>query len=353
MAETDSPGLLTAKECRIMRGMAILGILAHNYCHMIAGVVKENEFQWLYGNVQAFWESLLAFGASLPLDLMSFFGHYGVPVFLFLSGYGLEMKYGNGGMSMERWRLVGRHYVKLLKMMLPGLLVSIALVCWCIGLPHRYSPLDIAAMLLLSANILTDPPIVIFPGPYWFFGLMLQLYAVYFLLLHGRRLRWAVLLVAVCIACQLAIPPESGYMMWYKYNCMGNMLPFGAGIVFARRRWPCGVPLPSGRHALPVGLVFMILLAVAGFRGWSWTFSPLLACCSVLCLARACAAVPFLNGVLEWFGLLSAALFVWHPIVRSVVIVQNFDVVAGLALYAAASIGVAWIMSEQGKAGPA
>ena len=34
---------------------------------------------------------------NLPVHLLSFFGHYGVPVFLFLSAYGLVMKYENGG----------------------------------------------------------------------------------------------------------------------------------------------------------------------------------------------------------------------------------------------------------------
>ena len=30
----------------------------------------------------------------LPLQLLSFFGHYGVVIFVFLSAYGLEKKYG-------------------------------------------------------------------------------------------------------------------------------------------------------------------------------------------------------------------------------------------------------------------
>ena len=38
--------------------------------------------------------SVLEFDSGLFLDLISHYGHYGVPVFVFLSGYGLDMKYG-------------------------------------------------------------------------------------------------------------------------------------------------------------------------------------------------------------------------------------------------------------------
>ena len=35
---------LTRSECAILRGIAILGIVLHNYCHWLGPVVKENEY---------------------------------------------------------------------------------------------------------------------------------------------------------------------------------------------------------------------------------------------------------------------------------------------------------------------
>ena len=328
-----------------MRGIAILGIVAHNYWHMIGGIVKENEFQWSSANVQAFLASLSNFGESLPFDVVSFFGHYGVPVFLFLSGYGLEMKYGHGDLSLERWRLSGRHYVKLFKMMLPGLLVSMAMACWCIGLAHNYSLLETFAMFMLVSNFFPDPAAVIFPGPYWFFGLMLQLYAIYFLVLCRRSLSWTMTLVAVCVLLQLLILPESSYMKWYRYNFMGSMLPFGVGIAFARG-W-LGRGSDRSTLLLLVGLASYCLLAFACLWSLTWTIAPLFACYAVLCLAKLCARMRFTGTVLEWVGSISAALFVWHPIVRSVLIVQDVNKYIGFLLFVVFSGVLALMMSRK------
>ena len=38
--------LLSRKECSAMRGVAILAIMLHNYCHWLKGIVRENEYTW-------------------------------------------------------------------------------------------------------------------------------------------------------------------------------------------------------------------------------------------------------------------------------------------------------------------
>ena len=85
--------LLTRDECSAMRGIAILAIMLHNYCHFIGRIVQENEYQFFASNNDKLWQVLSNPDALLPVHLLSYFGHYGVPVFLFLSGYGLVMKY--------------------------------------------------------------------------------------------------------------------------------------------------------------------------------------------------------------------------------------------------------------------
>ena len=85
--------LLTRDDCSAMRGIAILAIMLHNYCHFIGRIVQENEYQFFASNNDKLWQVLSNPDALLPVHLLSYFGHYGVPVFLFLSGYGLVMKY--------------------------------------------------------------------------------------------------------------------------------------------------------------------------------------------------------------------------------------------------------------------
>ena len=81
--------LLTRKECTAMRGIAILAIMLHNYTHWLKGIVRENEYTWQYAKWDQLWQVIQNPDELLPMHLFSFFGHYGVPVFLFLSGYGL------------------------------------------------------------------------------------------------------------------------------------------------------------------------------------------------------------------------------------------------------------------------
>ena len=51
---TDN-SLLTRAECNAMRGLAIMGIFLHNYCHWLGPVVKENEYEYHQGNVDWLW----------------------------------------------------------------------------------------------------------------------------------------------------------------------------------------------------------------------------------------------------------------------------------------------------------
>ena len=38
---------LTREECTAMKGIAILGIMLHNYSHWLKGIIRENEYTWL------------------------------------------------------------------------------------------------------------------------------------------------------------------------------------------------------------------------------------------------------------------------------------------------------------------
>ncbi len=86
-------------ESSALRGVAILGIILHNYCHWLPNTVKENEYTFSGENVRQFIGCFLSFDQFLFIQILSFLGHYGVPVFLFVSGYGLARKYEKDGVS--------------------------------------------------------------------------------------------------------------------------------------------------------------------------------------------------------------------------------------------------------------
>lgn len=343
-------GLLTRAECAALRGLAIIGIFLHNYCHWLGPVVKENEYTFSQHNVDWLTAVMASPDGLLPAHLVSFFGHYGVPVFLFLSAYGLELKYGRS-LYAPAFRFVAYHWKKLFSMMIVGF-VSFTIVDAMTPGRWHYTLTQVLAQLAMVNNLLPDPDHNIWPGPFWFFGLMLQLYVVYRLLLYKRHWAWTAGAMVVCLGVQLAFAPESEALNWYRYNFMGGMLPFGLGLLYAR----------YGNRIILTNLNTLSLLVSVVFCGFMvmwmsasyllWSVVPLVVC--ILCvyvvkLLSQAARRPvgaWLMERLVWMGEISAALFVIHPTLRKVFIPisRHGDIYTGLLLYAIAAIGAAWLI---------
>ena len=331
--------ILTREACNALRGLAIIGIFLHNYCHWLGPIVKENEYQYIQHNVDWLAQVIVNPDFNLPIHLLSFFGHYGVPVFLFLSAYGLVMKY-EAKPHLFKMMITGFAAFTMLDLITPG--------------SHHYAALDIVAMLGMFNNILPNPDNIIWPGPYWFFGLMLQLYIVYRLFIYRRHWGWTVALMAICIGIQLALGfdnPESEAMNRYRYNFMGGMLPFGLGILYARY----GEKILMTFHS-PVTNFFGIIFSISLIYSLSgsmlgWTFVPFFICLLSVLLAELLQDINWLKGtykVLAWMGSISGALFVIHPVARKIFIPisRRGDIYAGLLLYIIASVCLAWLFTQ-------
>ena len=268
--------ILTRNECNALRGLAIIGIFLHNYCHWLGPIVKENEYQYFQKNIDALNVVLSHPDQNLVMHLLSFFGHYGVPIFLFLSAYGLVMKYerkpdvavtSHSSSSVIKfklsliWDFIRYHYLKLFKMMIVGFVAFTMVDAITPGRFH-YKFMDVIAQLFMYNNILPNPDKIIWPGPYWFFGLMLQLYIVYRLFLYRRHWGYTVALIILCEIIQLSCNPEGEALNRWRYNFIGGMLPFGAGLLTARHGEPFTFQL-SAIIILPS--IFMVYYFSDGF----------------------------------------------------------------------------------------
>ena len=347
--------LLTRNECTAMRGIAILAIMLHNYCHFIGKVVKENEYQFFTSNNDSLWQVISHPDELLPVHLLSYFGHYGVPVFLFLSGYGLVRKYETSHDSCPPVRFVRYSYLKLLRMLIVGFSLFI---CVDMVTPGRF-PFhwdNVLAQLLMYINVLPEPDKIIWPGIYWFFGLMMELYIVYRLLLY-RRSSWIVVaLIAVCWLLQAFCDPEGETLNRLRYNCIGGMLPFGLGIIAARvRTLRTGSTFLTYSECAPYVpilwlLVFVISVALVfamSFNFYTWLLLiPVFIILGTIALVKAMP--QWVLKVFLWFGGISAAMFVAHPIARKLFITVAWkqDVYDGLMLYIIAVIALSWAVKQ-------
>lgn len=335
--------ILTRKECTALRGIAILGIMLHNYCHWLRFAVKENEFKFSEVNNDRLMDVISHVDWNLPIHLLSYFGHYGVPVFLFLSGFGLVMKYENGrsGNGLNIWK----SFLKLFRIMIIGF-VLFTIVDFMTPAPHHYHLLDIVAQLLMFNNLLPTPDKVIWPGPYWFFGLMMQLYIIYHLLFSKLR-HWHII-VAMIFICWIVQMPflgnEDGDTLNYlRYNSISGMLPFGIGILVGRwspqikvakvKRWHWAILLVGG-------CLLTVVCCLLSAHTWLWV--------PIGVILTAVAFVKLLpQSVMNWLiwtGGISAAMFVTHPTLRKIFIPISHrgDVYAGLLLYVIATFVVSW-----------
>lgn len=85
---------LDRDDTAVLKAVATAGIVAHNFLHQASPAPLENELNF-YG-LRAFWRMLsiaAAYPAEIPHVLLSFFGHYDLVLFVFLSGYGLTRRY--------------------------------------------------------------------------------------------------------------------------------------------------------------------------------------------------------------------------------------------------------------------
>ena len=338
--------ILTKTECSAMRGIAILAIMLHNYCHFNGKIVQENEYQFLDFNNARLWQVLSNPTELLPVHLLSFFGHYGVPVFLFLSGFGLVKKYETSSTCQANSaRFLRYHYLKLFRMLIVGF--SIFLVVDAVT-PGRFAFhwQNVIAQLLMYINILPEPEKIIWPGIYWFFGLMLQLYIVY-RLLFCRRSSWMVVgLIVVCWLLQVFCEPDGEVLNRLRYNCIGGMLPFGLGIMAGRVPLWHETFLPHKIGWLVVFILASLLVFVMGFSFQSWLWIPVFIV--IGCVAVVKAMPEWLLKGFVWFGGISAAMFVAHPIVRKLFITVAWkqDIYDGLMLYVVVTIALSWAVKQ-------
>lgn len=335
---------LSRTECSALRGIAILGIMLHNYCHWLAMATKENEFTFNTKNISDLSRAFANADMYIPVHLLSFFGHYGVPIFLFLSGFGLVMKYERGD-EPPAWGFIRHHYAKLFGMMISGFVAFVVVDAITPG-TFRYHSGNIIAQLLMYINLLPEPNRIIWPGPYWFFGLMLQLYIVYRLLIYRRH--WSIIaaLVAICWIAQIACEPQGDLLNRLRYNCVGGIMPFCAGILLARCKPGLVLVRLSAIHWAVIALAATGLTYLLSLSFTTWLWAPLLVIIASVAFAKLLPSGAL--RALGWVGGISAAIFIVHPILRKIFIPISHrgDIYDGLTLYVVTTIALAWMFKK-------
>lgn len=377
--------LLSRTESSALRGIAILGIILHNYCHFLGFAVKENEYKFDTGRPMQFLDKLFSLDSDLFIHFFSFLGHYGVPIFLFISGYGLVKKYEAQPQQPASAKeaspsgtfggaFIKKHFLKLFRLMIIGYLLFIGVYL----LRHNdgaqvYSWDHVLTQLTMTINFLYfDPDHIIKPGPYWFFGLMLQLYALYILVIHRWRSKWLLLALALgSVVLEACFAESQDWLNYVRYNFIGGLLPFCMGVWMARKEIPIRptpnppyregaiTPVPKDSTSQSLGMLlgwvvisaFFVLFGSLNY--WTWLFVPaFIAIGAIATVKLLIACKGFLSPLssllspLSWLGSISAMLFVMHPVMRELIIghYRKVDIYGGIFIYLLSSVALAMLL---------
>ncbi len=183
---------ISLTEGLLYRGLAILMIAAHNFCHHVKELPGENEFGFKASRFRDF----IHLWISDPLDgirnTMHFMGHYGVQVFLFLSAYGLSVKYAKT--SPAWWPFVKVRIGKLYPTFILAIAAWLLYQGWFLGGPEAMLSMlqkhwvGLITKLTFTSSFFQQyafSPV----GPWWFLSLIAQFYVIYPFLLSFYQKR--------------------------------------------------------------------------------------------------------------------------------------------------------------------
>lgn len=313
---------LSLKDTNSMKGVAITFIVWHNLIHWLVPV-KENEFTFDIYNSNLFWDHVKELPPSLWMDIFSFLGWYGVPVFLFVSGYGLVCKYEDSQSNIGFRDFTYSHAKKLFTLMILPYVIFLLLV---FGFEHTINIIPAISQITMLSNLW--PPFIN-PGIYWFWGLMLQLYICYYIFFYKRNnssllylniLSIAIMVLFIILADNSFllrfVNHGSAYLNLLRHNFIGWILPFTFGIIYARCHWDIAVKSIWKNVILLVAA--MGLLVLTNFNVYTWLLSPVLAIVIALIFNNLLKEVQILNNTFIMLGKVSAFLFAIHPLIRYV-----------------------------------
>lgn len=327
---------LSRRECNILKGWSIMTIIFHNYCRRIPNAAIENEFTWKIEKTLYFYTH---YYDSYLTNFFSFLGHYGVVIFVFLSGYGLVKKYEiNTNETISKKSFVVKHYLKLTPLLLGGIslywITHYILNSELTGL----SIYQIIAQLSYTVNLIPMQFLGIYPGPYWYFGMTMELYVIYIFLIYRKKV---IIPITICIICLVSLYLSNGHYLtqtWLKLNFIGSFFPFTLGLLFAKNQLHISLPMiniPQRYHVstnnrflkrtkcylkkilLVLCILFFISVTLLFEKFYfTWVFIAIPVLGLAFCVIRLYYGHN--SCIMEEVGRRSNLLFVIHPIIREI-----------------------------------
>lgn len=311
---TSSPSMadnsISKNENLALRGICISLIVLHNLVHNVVPF-EENE-KWFNPEFSDFFINNIS-GHPI-LGSLSYLGWLGVPIFFFLSGYGLSKKYGKT--IPNSFSFIKRHYLKLLLLAGPIILLK--------NIKLGTPPLQVLGQLTFLNNIYDN--LSIYPRAFWYLRVAFELYIIYSLFLRRIPAKW-LLFLSFVVTCSFYFFSDK-VVESMKYHSIGWLLDFSLGVYAVHHgRWLERI------ETIYCSLLFFALLVFSSINGYAWYFSTTFSILFFLSIKK-----HITNRLLIFLGSISAFLYVTHPLVRDIWLHWNLDYMIGNQWYITLSV---------------
>jgi len=303
--------IINKEQTNFIKGFGILLIMLHNYFHLVAPNTGQNEFIFNAQNVQNLFSIISNSYLETINVLFSFFGHYGVQLFVFISGYGLSKSY------ITKQRSFFMFSIKRISKIYPPFLITILIILiYKVTLGSSAINTDWITRVftkILMLHTLLPGEALSFVGPWWFYGLIVQLYLLFIPLFYIIK-RWKgkgflfILTLSYLLIFYL-YTPLMDRNIFVMANAPGHIPEFALGILIA-----LNPNLTTKVWHTP----FLLLLFILGnfyFPFFPFTFiiiTYLLVLCILYFLRKELMPIKFIL----FYGEISMFLFVIHGICR-------------------------------------
>lgn len=300
----------------ILKGYAILFIVLHNFCHLEQfGLPQENEMSFSLEKWDLFINGSYNSLMIIP-SFFSFIGWCGVPVFVFLSGYGLSKKYNDKPIDIGKY--IKHSYLKLLVMILPAAILyfSYNLINGNIWWVSR----NIFALSFLNnliAGIGGSFASSIAP-PYWYLGMTFQLYLFFVIArkMNDIQLLWGAAFLMVPFFLIPSIDDNTMILGWLRRNSFGWMPLFLYGCYCGRKNVVCNFSVITNVGLLIVSTLFVVW---SNSNYYLWCILPIGAIVMFWSLEELTSKNRLTAKSMDFIGRKSMYLFIAHPISISLI----------------------------------
>lgn len=304
------------QDTSVLKGFAILCICLHNFFHHLAPSPGENEFYFSINHINNFISQLAETPSEFVNILFSYLGHFGVQIFIFISGFGLTISMMN---RPKPWiYFVIDRLKKLYPLLLTAVISFILLtILMYARLPWKTHFEEINYKLLLIHTLLPNQGTSV-NGPWWFFGLIFQLYLIFPLLFNLIKRFDFKALIIICLASYTWIFISQYFFydiheVYLLQNFPGHLPEFCLGIFLAFKK---NIKINN-----VIFFIALVVFSLGNYFKFFFPFTFLSVTIISIFIYQFLKNIPINKKILRLFlvnlGNVSMSLFVIHGFMRT------------------------------------